>query len=124
MAKIFLLISILALSLSASAKAVFHDQSPLPLELRSIIAAVISYNCNMGDTVAWEESTIVKKELIDQSIYNDYYVTVFKLIGGKGTPTYSTMEIKSFDVNMHNPMAGVSMGVSSIQTDFIGCLQP
>lgn len=121
MSKTIIVAMVLSISTLAQAKAVYRYNSTLPTGLQSIVAAVISYSCDVSNVVVWEDKTTISKEHVDQQMYDYHYTTTFKVGTSMSDASTSTIEVVSFDINMQNPTAGVSVGVLSIKSNKINC---
>ncbi len=100
--------------------AVFKHNSELPATLKTIVAAVVNYNCELKGDALFEKKTVVTSKNVDQGVKDYFYETSFEVKDARRN-TVGSVVVKSFDVNMFNPTVGVSKGVSSIDSDSVNC---
>lgn len=108
------------LTLEVHAQAVFRHDSKLPASLRPIVAAVVNYNCDFGHRVAFEKTTEISIDRIDQGMTDYFYKTTF-VVKDENRKDVGELVVNSFNIAMYNPTAGVTEGVSSISSDSVVC---
>jgi hypothetical protein len=114
------LLFVAIISFDANAQAVFRHDSKLPSSLRSIVAAVINYNCRSQGHALFERDTTVRIDDIDQGM-RDYFYTTTLVVKDNQRKDIGEVVVESFDIDMFNPTAGVTEGVSAISSDIISC---